>query len=331
MTFSTTSLVVIGIITLLLIYALYVHVTTAIANKQNENQPLSNIMALLSIDNDHADFINGLSGGEILNAPTNNNNNVLEYESSNNNINDNNNLMAGAAAPQEISPLIVTLPVDMSSGVYNWVKSCMDGKVDRKSISIIFTHDDADTIVLRKTYGGCVLSEIQMPALDAASKDVAYMVLKISPTTLVTDVPASWSRFNHPLASASPYSAALASKFALEIDGIQVQHVSKIDSFSIKQSIGGRKGSVADLSFTCPESETEQFRTWLKGASDNNGGTSTSTVAPAMKTGTVKFFNEAKGFKMQIDQMQIYAISKDAANEGMNRVHTYAGHVSLIK
>jgi hypothetical protein len=68
----------------------------------------------------------------------------------------------------------------MSSAFYEWLKDSMAGPRKPKSLALIGLTFDR-RIIHRLEFDCAVISEISFPALDAASKDSAYLTVKLAP------------------------------------------------------------------------------------------------------------------------------------------------------
>jgi hypothetical protein len=82
-------------------------------------------------------------------------------------------------------------------------------------------------------FTGALLTEVTVPALDASSKDSAYLTLKLLPESARSKKPSGEAV----KAAGAKEKAALIANFKFELDGVDGTRVSKIDSFTIKQII----------------------------------------------------------------------------------------------
>ena len=116
---------------------------------------------------------------------------------------------------------------------YDWIRASLDGKHERKSGSIIYLDREGNEVE-RLFFAGGLLSEIGMPALDAASKDAAKMTIKIAPehTRRTASDP-------KPVAVPSTQKKWLPANFRLKIDGLEEScaRVNKIEAIVVKQRI----------------------------------------------------------------------------------------------
>jgi hypothetical protein len=127
----------------------------------------------------------------------------------------------------------VTLRLGLPSpGVYDLVTRTLTGESPRKTFWVS-TLDANFAEVARRQFNNALLSEVAFPALDASSKDAAYLDLTFTPES-AEDRPASGKVV---ALDPSKQKAWLQSSFRLELKGVATSRVSKIDAFTIKQRI----------------------------------------------------------------------------------------------
>jgi phage tail-like protein len=229
----------------------------------------------------------------------------------------------------------------MSKALYEWIETGFnqthnqEGK-GRQNGAII--HADYDYQELsRLTFQQAIISEIGMPALDAASKDAAKMTLKFKPEISRR----SFAQGSKIAGGAFPIDAKkqkqwLPANFRLRIDGLDESctRVNKIEALTIKQKItenavGEQRDyeqeatsvETPNLVITFAESHSKPFYDWLedfviKGncTEDKEKGGSLEYLAADLKTVlfTLHFFNLGL-FKCAPDKME-------AGAEGVRRV-----------
>jgi hypothetical protein len=179
-------------------------------------------------------------------------------------------------------------------GFYNWIKASFDHAAVHKNGSVV-----GDSAGLKQRSSGdffnALITEIGMPALDAASKDAAKMTIKLTPeyTRVVQRVGKT------PLPKPG---AKTRGNWKLEIDGIDARRVSKIDAFTWKQSIelsqsgagGGAfafepgKIDIPNLSVYMPPDAASPWVEWQDDflINGNNGD-------DKERSGSLIFFNDA--------------------------------------
>jgi phage tail-like protein len=158
---------------------------------------------------------------------------------------------------------------NMDKTFYNWIKNSFDGKVERKSGSIIAGDFDYKELS-RRAISTAFVSSVTIPALDGASKDPAYLAVSITPTT-VSDVPPSSGQ---PLAGARQ-KAWLPSNFVFVVGGLDTSRVASIDSFTWKCRVaadGSFVMDVSDIVLTLPRARMASWQQWydnMKGGADD--------------------------------------------------------------
>ncbi|HEY8724259.1 MAG TPA: hypothetical protein VIL92_10435 [Gaiellaceae bacterium] len=90
-----------------------------------------------------------------------------------------------------------------------------------------------------------LITETTIPALDGASKDPAYLTLKLTPQSTQPTKPSG----TLPSTQGSKQKAWLASNFKLELGKLDTTRVSKIDSFTIKQTLVQPTTDLGDVTF----------------------------------------------------------------------------------
>jgi hypothetical protein len=113
-----------------------------------------------------------------------------------------------------------------------WLAAFADGKAERRSGALVATDFDYKEKA-RRTFQDALITEVSIPALDAASKDPAYLSVKIAPGS-VEDFVGGGTKVPAP---ASRQKAWLPSSFRLQVGDLPCRRVTKIDSFTIKQGI----------------------------------------------------------------------------------------------
>ncbi len=136
-----------------------------------------------------------------------------------------------ATAPSVAGDFAMQLGLSMTPAIYDWIESSWNKEYLRKSGAIIMEdfnfHERA-----RREFQAALISEIQMPALDAASKDPAYMTIKVQPAAMHEVRPEPNKKIEPPATAQKTWSPA---NFKLEIAGLPTAKVSKVESIVFKQ------------------------------------------------------------------------------------------------
>ena len=205
----------------------------------------------------------------------------------------------GALKWQDISLKVGT---GMSKAFYDWIKSTFTPGNFQRHDGAVIAADFSLNELRRVSFSHALITEVGMPALDAASKDAARMTIKFSP-----EFTRASAKGGGKVGSTANLKQAkwLGSNFKLLIDGLDCTKVNKIEALVIKQKISEnpvgenrdalqREPAEVDfpsLKLTLSESSAE---TWLKWHEDfvikgNNNSESEKTgslsyMAPDLKT-----------------------------------------------
>ena len=127
-----------------------------------------------------------------------------------------------------------TLGIDLgsSSDVYTWISDSWKGQAKPREGAIVETDARLDAKA-RREFHGALITETTIPVLDAASKAPAELTLRIAPE-LITRVKASGPARAPKAAKQKQW---LSSNFRLELGDLETKTVSKIDAFTVKQSV----------------------------------------------------------------------------------------------
>jgi phage tail-like protein len=159
----------------------------------------------------------------------------------------------------------------MSTTFYDWISAAWNQNYQRKSGAIISTDFDL-TPISERQFENALITETTIPALDASSKDAAYLTVKFSP---------EYTRNAKPTGTvgkltADKQKAFVPSNFRIEIDGLDCSKVNKVDALTVRQTvstdvIGDARGYLKepaklefpDLKITLAESTAKTWDTWF--------------------------------------------------------------------
>lgn len=133
--------------------------------------------------------------------------------------------------PGQFEDFSVQIGLSMADPMYDWIAKSWTGNPERKSGSFIAT-DNKSRSLSQRDFSDALITETTIPALDAASKEPAWLTLKLAPESI---------RFRKSSGTAvgtgkkeKPFQA---SNFRLEIPGLDCKRVSRIDSFTVKRNL----------------------------------------------------------------------------------------------
>jgi hypothetical protein len=228
----------------------------------------------------------------------------------------------------------------MSKALYEWIDTGFnqthnqEGK-GRQNGAIIFADYDY-TELSRLNFFFSILTELGMPALDAASKDAAKMTLKFKPEMTRKSLAQGGKVTGSFKIDAKKQKQWLPSNFRLKIDGLDepCSRVNKIEALTIKQkvtenAVGEMRDyeqeatsvEIPNLVITLAESHAKPLYDWhedfvIKGncTEDNEKGGTLEYLASDLKTVLFTLtFKNLGVFKVAPDKME-------AGAEGVRRI-----------
>jgi phage tail-like protein len=196
----------------------------------------------------------------------------------------------------------------MVQAVYDWIAASWSMSYMRKNGSIVAA-DYTLKAQSERQFFNALLTETTVPALDAASKEPAYLTIEFAPEYTKTVK----GKGKLGVAAKQQQKLFLPANFRLELDGIDCTRVSKIDSFTVRQTVvsddigdardyAKEPGKIEfpNLHVTLAESGVATWESWfedfvVKGMNDDAKEKSGAIafLAPDLKTelGRVKLFN----------------------------------------
>jgi hypothetical protein len=135
----------------------------------------------------------------------------------------------------DIEPFTIDFGISGAGDVLKWIQASWRKEWSRRSGQI--THADFNLYpTYTHQFKEALICETVFPGLDGASKDAAYIKIKVQPETVITEAKGSQARVISNIGSKQKLWTA--SSFRLTIDGIpEFKYVNKIDSFTIKQGV----------------------------------------------------------------------------------------------
>ena len=173
--------------------------------------------------------------------------------------------------------ITVTCGPAMSREFYNWITDSFEGNYSRQNGAIVAADYNFQEVMRLNFFSGLV-TEVGFPALDASSRDMARLTVKISPeyTRLETSGGASIAGSKYAI---DPVKAKrwLTRNFRCSVDGIDCSRVSKVEAITIKQKVtevplgefrdAYREPTIIEypnVVFSLPESHADGFFKWYK-------------------------------------------------------------------
>jgi hypothetical protein len=222
------------------------------------------------------------------------------------------------------SPLKLRVGVSMGKAFYDWIAAGWTGDPQRKDGAIVEADGKGAVKALRE-FADALISEVTIPACDGASKEVGYLTVTLAPEHVAAKKGVGKSAA--PLVKQKLWAT---SNFKLELDGLDTTRVSKIDAFTIKQTVaesatgarrvstkGPAKVEFPNLRVTLASTGAQTWIDWfddfvLKG----NGGDANE------KGGTLRFLSA--NLKDELGQIRLY-------NVGIFKLATDTTQATAIK
>jgi phage tail-like protein len=142
------------------------------------------------------------------------------------------------------SDITMQVGLSMPDAFYQWIADSWTFGPQRKNGAVIAADFNLNA-VKELDFTNALIQETTIPALDAGAKDAAYLVLKLTPES------------THPVKASGKIAVSTskqqkqwaASNFKLELGKIDATRVSKIDSFTIKQTMAAPTTDLGDVTF----------------------------------------------------------------------------------
>jgi hypothetical protein len=125
------------------------------------------------------------------------------------------------------------IDLSMEKSVYDWIAAAWNGKFLRRDGSIQAA-DYNMNIKSEREFFNALITETTIPAMDASSKEPCYLTLKFAPE--LTRFKKASGKLTSQL-SKGVQKRWLPANFRLVIDGLDCTKVSKVDAFTVKQTV----------------------------------------------------------------------------------------------
>ena len=165
----------------------------------------------------------------------------------------------------------IKMRVGLSStgALAEWIRGFLNNSASRKNGSIIACDFDYKS-KHRFAFTNALITEIGFPACDGASKDAAFITIKITPETMKYSA-GDGKQVELSASAREKQKKWLCSNFRFAIDGLDpaCKKVQKIDEFTIKQKTAASSGvpgkiEYPNISFYVPENAGGDFESWMK-------------------------------------------------------------------
>jgi hypothetical protein len=133
--------------------------------------------------------------------------------------------------PPKYEEFALQVGVSMSQELFGWVTGSW-GAQPKKQDGAVLALDYALDIQREVGFSGALITETTVPALDAASKELGYLTLRLQPELINVSKGAGKLSL-----VAAKQKLWRTSNFRLQIDGLDCAKVSRIDSFTVKREV----------------------------------------------------------------------------------------------
>jgi len=166
----------------------------------------------------------------------------------------------------------IQIGFDNESKIYDWIRQSWQMNYKRTNGSIL-SADHNLNVKSERQFTQALITATTIPTLDGSSKEPAYITVKFAPETI--RVVKSGGNLQADAKIGASQKIFLPSNFRLQIDGLDCSKVSRIESFTVKQTtvtddIGEARDYMREpgklefpnLKITIPEIAADSFVNW---------------------------------------------------------------------
>jgi phage tail-like protein len=133
-----------------------------------------------------------------------------------------------------IEPISVQVGMTMSKDFYQWIDASWKGRAERRNGSIT-VYDSNYKPQFEYSFSDALILETTLPPMDGASKEPAYMTVKFQAERAENKFAPGGGRPSN--VENTLQKQLMPANFRLEIEGLDVSRVSKIDPITVKQNV----------------------------------------------------------------------------------------------
>lgn len=232
-------------------------------------------------------------------------------------------------------PITIETGLEMGKSFNDWISLTLAGAASnvRKAGAIVACDHNFKALSAQE-FNDAILTEVSFPTLDASAKEAASLAITFQPGVTRTKTAAGDCAVSVP----GKPKQWLTSNFRLELNGVETNRISKIDSFSVKQRVSEEnKGEfrdptkqvtrldVSNLKVTFAEASADSWLKWhddfvIKG---NNGESqerqgSIVFLAPDLKT---------ELGRVTLRNVGIFRIAPEIVSVGSNKIRRYVAEL----
>ncbi len=138
--------------------------------------------------------------------------------------------------PISYSPFVMEFALPTTADLSNWINASWSGKAIARNGAVVQA-DQNLVAQSQREFSQALITETTFPALEGGSKQAAYLRLTLAPELTRT------AKASGKLSAKTGQKTWLASNFKVSIDGLDCTRISKVDSFTVKQTaVAGELG-----------------------------------------------------------------------------------------
>lgn len=231
------------------------------------------------------------------------------------------------------SEFVLEAGTGLEPAFYDWITAFWDAKGPARKSGAVLAVDYNGQVVARREFRDALLTETTLPALDAASKDPAFLTVRFAPEQVRISKGGGSVPSMTTAKAQRPWSV---SNFRLEIAGLDCSHVRKIESFSVKQKVVGNLVgdervvqkepgilTVSDLVVTVPEMFASTWDDWAQAfLVQGNSGDSQEKAGDLVLLGSDGQSEIARIHLFGLGPVSVAHESPDSANQVRTAVAT---------
>jgi hypothetical protein len=148
--------------------------------------------------------------------------------------------------PPRYEDIEVEVGAAMPAPLFDWIAASW-GASPPSVDGAVLGFDPTFTLQREQRFLGALIAETTFPTLDAASKQMGRIGVRITPRELLPPTkPAPGTKLGLTLGK-SPHKAWQVAAFKLQLDGLSTTHVARIDAFAVRRSIERSQGQGATI------------------------------------------------------------------------------------
>jgi hypothetical protein len=236
-------------------------------------------------------------------------------------------------------PMVARTGISMGKSLYGWIKGTIDKANMRKDGCVVSVNGDRRAAAFRH-FHKALLTAITLPTLDVNSKDSAFFVIEFEPEKITYK---DGDALNLSDAIDTMQKDWLCSGFRLRLGDLPCTHVSKIDSFTIRQIVKPEvkgdfrvstrmltKLEIPHLKITFSPAIIKPWAAWFNEFVVKGRNSQTDELS-----GTIEFLDscgkEVLG-SIDLSHVGIFALSEEKARgEGNNKISHYVAKLYVEK